>query len=111
MTREIERKEYMDGKATHREYYAQFVTDTTKAQVVNHFGVEKLVRHSDDPHLNGIPLHFWDMLYTMPETVAQMRRVGEAYAPSTCVCIFKEAARQIIDQANMASDAAENDDE
>jgi len=93
----ITRKEYMAGKFTHREYYGQFVTDAIKTLVRNHIG-EQVIKRSEDPHLNDIPLRRWDNLHQ-----AILSICGKAIASTTTggirlsdtVCIAKEAAKQI----------------
>lgn len=95
----ITRQEYMDGKATHEQYYGQFVTDALKRAVTDRFGIETLV-NSTDPHFNDIPLGQWDAFsQTMPFLVS-MRKVFEAqgnrgWSLATVVCLAKEAARQV----------------
>ena len=91
----------MDNKCSHREYYAQFVTATTKLFVLRRIG-EKALNNSTDEHLNDIPLSTWDgigqLIKSTPSDLKiKMDEAGEGCSPATLVCIAKEAARQIID--------------
>lgn len=87
------RKDYMDGKCSHRDYYGQFVTDTTRSVVARCIGVDR-IRQSRDEHLNDIPLARWDAL---PKVCAagRMKEAGDWLSPAGWVCIAKEAARQL----------------
>jgi hypothetical protein len=85
------RKDYMDGVCTHRQYYAQFVTDGVKAMVARAISIQVLVA-STDPHLNDIQLSRWDRLAT------GVRADDNSLASR--VCVLKEAARQLIEETN-----------
>ena len=88
------RKDYVfDKKCTHREYYAQFVTDKTKEAVLDCWG-EKLFK-SKDEHLNDLPLDTWDRMYLPFKDIYDV--VGDYHTLGNKVCIAKEAARQIIE--------------
>lgn len=94
------RKDYLDKKCTHSEYYSQFVTAGIKNAVRTRFGVERLVK-STDKHLNDIPLKQWDGLgYACRgfETGSKMKEAGDYLTAAGIVCILKEAARQIIEE-------------
>lgn len=93
----ITRKDYMSGKNTHREYYAQFVTEQTKAVVARSIGL-KAIKKSVDPHFNDIPLVKWDILVgaigaSFPGSL--MEQAGDYYTLGGAVCIAKEAAQQL----------------
>jgi hypothetical protein len=103
------RKEYIDGNVSHREYFAQFVDDTVKNEVILHFG-KTILKESTDEHLNDIPLKKWDDLTgfrfngsTMvsrpssirKELLDKLKETGEGVSPAGLVCIYKEAAKQI----------------
>lgn len=90
------REEYMKDKCTHREYYAQFVTDEIKGIVKATIGESRLLA-SKDEHLNDIPLKQWDNMY-MPALKIHMETVGDYLTQAGKVCILKEAARQIIEK-------------
>lgn len=92
------RKDCLDQKCSHREYYAQFVTDEERARVARHFGKAKLLA-STDPHLNDIPLRHWDALSPGPKAVSEkLLAAGDYSTLAGWVCIYKEAARQIIEE-------------
>ena len=58
------RKDYViDGKCTHQQYHAQFVTEEIKMIVVLNFGLDTLNEaYQEDRIFNTIPLHRWDLL-------------------------------------------------
>lgn len=58
------RKDYaLDGKCTHQQYYAQFVTEEIKMMVVLNFGLDTLKEaYQEDKAFNTIPLQKWDLL-------------------------------------------------
>lgn len=91
------RKQYINGSCTHREYFAQFVTDSTINYVLNVMGEERLLRHSEN--LSGIPLKEWDNMH-LPINIKALKEAGDSYSLSVNVCIGKETARQIIEQLN-----------
>ena len=95
------RAEYMkdsqtDGQAAHRRYFGQFVTDGTKARVLQSIGIDRLMS-STDPHLNDIPLPLWDRLTPTLPGSAGFAKAGDYYTLANGVCLAKEAARQIIE--------------
>lgn len=107
----ITRKQYMDdysaldaaGRvALHRAYYAQFVTSTVISYVRQFIG-EKAIRASADPQFNDIPLNEWDRLDGLLRPIGA--RINKeingqsAWSVSDTVCVAKEAARQIKEQA------------
>jgi len=57
----ITRSQYLNGEATQREYYAQFVNDSVKNLVLLCVGAER-IKNSTCPHLNDIPLVVWDRM-------------------------------------------------
>ncbi len=94
------RADYMAGKCTHREYYAQFVTPFIRATVAESIGTER-IRASKDPHLNDIPLARWDELAGGIRTGLRadaLRAAGDFPSLAAAVCILKEAARQVAEQ-------------
>ena len=99
------RMDYLNGECTHREYYAQFVNDTIIELVSESIGLPAILRSTDE-HFNDIPLERWDAaglgLWTQ-EVPQALRQAGELYTPAVSVCILKEAARQIKEQAEEAS--------
>lgn len=55
----ITRAEYIDGKASHYEYYGQFMSPQLVQLVVNQIGAEA-IKTSRNIHFNDIPLAQWD---------------------------------------------------
>lgn len=92
------RREYLDNVCSHSTYYAQFVTESTKREVLNRFGLETLLQAAkQDNNFNTpiTPLKAWDALnsYYHRENYAQAQT---PFTLSTEVCILKEAARQLV---------------
>jgi hypothetical protein len=91
------RKDYLDGKVTHRQYYGQFVTEAVKTHVGERIGEDK-IKLSQDEHMNDIPLSLWFMWTPTIQTLCS-RAVCKVDPCGLCawtfVCIMKEAARQI----------------
>lgn len=91
------RKQYMDHDCTHREYHGQFVTEGIKQTVLSRIGA-KTLKKSIDEHLNDIPLKKWDCLPLFNHsTHEQFKAVGDYVTLATRVCVYKEAAKQIIE--------------
>jgi hypothetical protein len=89
------RQQYLDRECTHRQYYAQLVTEHTRERVAREIGLDRLLASTDE-HLNDIPLKEWDRIKPSfngpwPE--------GDHHSLAGAVCVNKEAARQIIDHA------------
>ena len=77
------RRNYIDKKCTHSEYYAQFVIDVYKARVNN-------------LDLKSTPLVVWDNLPNIYSTTNdKMKQCGDYLTLSGKVCIYKEARRQL----------------
>lgn len=91
------RKEYLDGAISHREYYAQFVTDDTRKVVIRYIGLDAL-RASANENLNDIPLSTWDTLPKEYNKAAYNAADSYKMTIGMWVCIAKEAANQIIDK-------------
>ena len=109
----ITRAEYMqDSSNLHRQYYGQFVNDAVKNKVLQFIGKEALLASTDE-HLNDIPLKKWDALGGFifrgselilkpttiePIEISKLKEANEGVSPSTLVCIYKEAGKQLIEQ-------------
>ena len=92
----ITRKQYIANEATHREYYGQFVTESMRDYIASVFG-DRLA-NSTYEHFNDIPLSQWDdqknvILAYCGKLLAIAN--GGGVSLSDCVCVAKEAARQI----------------
>jgi hypothetical protein len=92
----ISRSDYIAGAASHRAYYAQFVTPAHFARLVS---IADRIKESTDPHFSDIPIAVWDALAVpVPaETAATMRQCGDYPTLAGAVCTLKEAARQMRD--------------
>ncbi len=96
------RLDYLAGKCTHREYYAQFVTAAVLGRVASRIGLDR-IRKSQDQHLNDIPLSKWDALFqdACPADVNRMmREAGDFPTLAGMVSLAKEAARQLVETVN-----------
>ena len=93
------RKDYLDGKCTHREYYGQFVDGSIRETVLHRIGGAEYLREKlfTDDNLNNIPLVRWDNLPGPMGINAKMAEAGDYLTLSGKVCIYKEAARQIAE--------------
>lgn len=96
----ITRKDYLDGNATHREYYAQFVNERTIAFVVRMIGADD-IKASTDAHMNDIALARWDRIAgpSLP-MAATFKAAGDTSSLCGLVCVAKEAARQFKESAS-----------
>ena len=105
------RQDYLAHRCTHREYYAQFVNESTRLSVRACIGVERLLASTDE-HFNDIPLHEWDSLCGFHQSGSRITgsprlpvsgrwlELGEGGPSlSSLVCVAKEAARQLVDEA------------
>ncbi len=112
----ITRKDYMNNRTNenaaekHREYYSQFVNEDVMARICAVIGLSLLLASTDD-HLNDIPMDKWDKLtgfefrgsamVKSPKDISPidyllLKEAGESVSSATLVCIYKEAAKQII---------------
>lgn len=100
-----QRKDYMEKRITHREYYGQFVNSTIKARVLSAFTLAELLASTRES-FNDLPLSRWDMLAGgMATTLCsrQLKEAGDGHSLGSAVCILKEAAQQIVDEAREAN--------
>jgi hypothetical protein len=96
------RADYMSNAITHREYYAQFVSDDVRALVARSIGVDRIHESVDrDGAFNDIPLRRWDaMVPLLGSSVARaLKECGDWLSLGTGVCILKEAARQLKERS------------
>ena len=105
----ITRKEYMaDSSAKHHDYYAQFVTESTKQFILRSLTVKQIAKaiESGDKHLNKIKIPYnnmgnggswwWD---GAPVNSTLARELGENLSPSTHTCVGKAAAKIILEES------------
>lgn len=122
----ITRQQYLNADRKqnpnyHREYYAQFVNDAVKRAVLHRFSIHDLQQSLlEDEHFNTklTPIEAWDLLggfkfsKTTGATLLQptssdpieyklLKEAGEGFSSSTAVCIYKEAARQILEKGGV----------
>lgn len=105
-------REYMaDSCVKHHDFYAQFVTESTKRFVLGSLSVEQIAEaiESGDEHLNGIKIPFNNMAHGggwwwdgAPVNSALIRELGGYLSPSTYTCVGKAAARIILKGAKVA---------
>jgi len=110
----ITRKDYLNDSKLFNDYYAQFVDEIIKQEVLDKIGIELLL-NSKDEHLNDIPLRKWDALagfvfrgsemirrpYSIrKELMDKLKEAGDGVSSAVMVCIYKNAARQIIKSYN-----------
>ncbi len=103
------RKQYMDKKVTHQEFYSQFVTEATKRFILRDLTVEQIKEAlaSGDEHLNEIKIPYnnmgrstsgrwwWD---DAPINTTLVKEAGDNLSQSTHTCVAKVAARMLVDQ-------------
>lgn len=95
------------------------MNDVVTHNVVRRFGVETLIKsYQKDEHFNTkiTPIEAWDLLggfafskktgeMTLRPTTTEpidnrlLKEAGEGYSSATAVCIYKEAARQVVENA------------
>ena len=113
MTKAFTRKEYMASHVhlvdadpeerfkLHRKYTAQFVTENIKNHVREVFG--ESILQSTNKHFNDIHINLWYPLcpqYQNHVASVNKRLTGTAhYTISDAVCMLKEAADQIREEA------------
>ena len=91
------RKDYMSNKCTHEEYYGQLVTQGMKEHVAR--AIPQGLAKSTDPAFNDIPLSTWDRLGMVYNLTAEFKELGDIRSKAGIVCVLKEAARQVKEDA------------
>jgi hypothetical protein len=91
------REQYLDKECTHREYYSQFVNPDILHNVKLFIGEDR-IKNSKDKHLNDISLVEWDNLPAPFNSGAMMRDRGDYLTPAGKVCIYKTAAKMLVEQ-------------
>jgi len=92
----ISRLDYLNGKASHEEYYNQFVTPGI-LQRVKRFS-PKALEDGITQDFNNIPLPLWEQLMPIvpAEVHNKLKACGDYPTKAGVVCILKEAARQLL---------------
>ena len=115
----ILRSDFLEEKYTFKEYFSQFVNNEVKNKVLKIIGKEALLK-SKDKHLNDIPVKKWDTMsgfiwstiggsqvaISKPQTPEDVKPIdaqllkdtGEGVSCAGLVCIYKEAAKQLIEE-------------
>lgn len=88
------RRDYLNRKCTHRQYYSQFVNTNTKNQLLRYIPKKEIVA-SKDPHFNDIKIRRWDAIPAIAGTNDKMKKKGDYLTLAGKVCVYKEAAKQI----------------
>lgn len=86
-----------------RKYHGQFVNEKIKAVVEDRFGIDKLVKcYNKNEHFNSMSIEAWDRLVLVNANLVEVQKLkaaGEGWGLGIGVLIFKEAARQLVEQA------------
>ena len=92
------RKQYLDDTSgiSHQDYYGQFVSEYVKSTLYKYIGLNAILS-SKDKHFNDIALRKWDNLPVLGEWLPKLKEAGDCVSLSATVCIYKEAARQIME--------------
>lgn len=102
------RREYLNRRVTHEQYYGQFVTNEVIDAVSRQIGVARILE-SNDPSFNDINLRMWDGIFPAIRALTHKKVFaanGGCYMSlSDSVCIAKEAARQIVLQHKQSEDS------
>lgn len=85
------RKDYLDGKCSHDDYYGEIVEE---CGVVISERTMEMVRRSTDPHFNDIALQHWDQLGETISCSRALRERGDYLTKAGAVCIVKQAAKR-----------------
>ena len=104
------RKDYMDNKCSHREYYGQFVDAAVRNTVSKYIGRDTILKCRDNENFSDISLVEWDRLelairYAVGSLIAKANGTG-GISLSDCVCVAKEAARQIYERTTHLEEAS-----
>lgn len=119
----ITRQQYLWGEGDtnekHRQFYGQFVNDGVKNRVLCVWSIKELKKaYAKDEHFNNLSMKKWDLMGgfvwqvirgeevaiikpqrsndILPVDYQLLKEAGEGMSNSTLVCIYKEAARQLI---------------
>src|SRR4051812_22562386 len=91
------RKEYLDGKFTHAEYYESVAADAGISFDNSPMLPEiRAALAAEDEHLNNIPLARWDAMAfaAEPSIRAALKKYESGYSLSDGVCTLKAAAKK-----------------
>lgn len=107
------RKDYLDGKCTHDQYYEQLVKGSNaKSIVLSRFTIEELKEmYEHDEDFNWIPesmknkyvrssIEIWDRMAKYL-TVGTWKEFGDNCTLSGQVCVLKCAAKMLVKEAEL----------
>ena len=109
------RKDYLDQKCTHREYWAQFVTPGMRGMVQHRMDMKRLQSSTNEYFSDVTTLRDWDVMkdatFRMLDQKAwrdiqypeytDPRSIGWSLSDNTC--LLKEAARQLVEQVDASA--------
>jgi len=89
-------EQYMNKEFTHRQYYAEFVTEQVMDIVVDYIGMTNITTSIED-NFRDIPLQKWDNATNSILSLSDglLNAKGSSKTLSIGVCIAKAAARRI----------------
>ena len=86
------RKDLLENRCTHLEYYSQLFDENFENMVVSLIGKKKIL-DSTDLHFNDISLFFWQKIIPPSGTGEKLKKLGDYLTLSGIVCIAKSAAK------------------
>lgn len=97
------RKDYLNGKCTHEEYYSELVTESDASSWLTDHLIEKC-RKSNNKYFSDVTtLKEWDNVAkvfiktSITYTAARCKR-GESNTLATGVCTLKQAMRMLLNE-------------
>lgn len=91
----ITRTQYLNGRCSHQQYYAQFLTQAVFQKVLQNVPFERIAA-SRDPHFSDISLGLWQI--QVPALSATlMREAEDVPTVAGAVCLAKAAARALLE--------------
>lgn len=93
------RLDYLEGRATHREFYAAIVKEAGILFHGEHDIVQRALQSTDE-HYNNIPIKVWDGVAAgfSGAAATALRKHGDYPTLAGGVCIAKEAVRQAVER-------------
>lgn len=95
------RQQYLNKECTHQQYYAQFVTEYIKTQILTVFTPAEL-KASTDPYMNDLPRARWDLIVNSTTPTSKLKEACKPHnvSQSDINSVVKEAARQLQQELN-----------
>lgn len=109
------RKQYLDKQCTHRQYWAQFVTEGMRQMVQRNITLERLQRSQNEYFSDVTTLQDWDCMRHGTFAMLDQKKWREIQYPeytdprsigwslSDNTCLLKEAARQLVEAAEVVA--------